>query len=57
MYKCDWRNMCNQEDKLYLCCHYCSEKRCKYRCKDKLWECKYKTKIIEGKENKKRNGN
>lgn len=57
MYKCDFKNMCGKNDKLYLCCHFCGEKGCRHRCQDKIWECTYKERIEKNvKEGVKQNG-
>ena len=45
-YNCSISNMCENSDKKFICCHYCDEKRCKYRCKDSVSSCEYR--IPEG---------
>lgn len=42
---CNWKNLCNEDGLIYICCHHCPKKKecnlpCK--CKDKWSECTYK---------------
>lgn len=41
---CSLRNMC---DNKYLCCHFCSNKKCEFRCMDDHKKCDYKTDLID----------
>ena len=41
--KCSIPNLCKTK---YLCCHYCDNKQCEFRCLDNREGCKY---AIEGK--------